>query len=93
MQRIRIIVVAVLAAWVLVCSLSPLRGLFWLSPGEFDVRADSNMKVTEIEPGGIVDGARIRIGDRFGGDISFEDRLYLQYVHNPKPGQVLTLAE
>ena len=33
----------------------------------------------------------LRIGDRIDGAISFENRLYLEYVRNPAPGQVLVL--
>ncbi len=84
-------VVALLTAWAAYFSLAPLHGLFWLTPGEFDVTADSSLRVTEVDSGGAAERAGIRVGDRFAPTTSFENRLYLQYVRNPKPGQTIAL--
>ena len=84
-------VVVLLTVWAAYFSLGPLHGLFWLTPGEFDVRADSSMRVTEVDSGGAAERAGIRVGDRFAPTTSFENRLYLQYVRNPKPGQTIAL--
>jgi hypothetical protein len=90
-MKMRIAAVAILGAWALFCSLSPLHGLFWLTPGYFGVTTDSSMAVTEVDPGSGAEWAGLRVGDRLSDATSFEDRLYTQYVRNPKPGQVLTV--
>ncbi len=83
----RLVVVAVLAAWVVFFGLAPLHGLFWLHPGDFGMTTDSNMTVLDVDRGGGADRAGIQVGDRFAGATSFENRLYFQNVHNPFPGQ------
>ena len=89
-MKTRIAVVASLGVWALFCSLSPLHGLFWLYPGGFGVTTDSSLVVTDVYSSGGAERAGIHLGDRFDPATSFENRLYLQGVRNPKPGQVLT---
>ena len=91
MPRLRIAVVAALAAWALFFSLAPLRGLFWLRPGEFPLQTDSSLTVVNVDPGGGAERAGIRVGDRVEGPDSLEDRLYFQALRYPAPGQSFAL--
>jgi hypothetical protein len=88
MGRMRIAAVAILAAWALFFSLAPLRGSFWLRPGQTPFRTDSTLTVVDVDPGGPAARAGIRFGDRVEGPPSFEDRLYLQGLRNPGPRQL-----
>jgi hypothetical protein len=91
MPPIGISAVILLSAFILFFSVAPMRGLFWLHPGDFGVTADSSLRVTEVDSPGPAYRAGIRVGDRFGTATSFEKRLYLQSVRNPAPGQLLEL--
>ena len=87
--QLRIVVVAILAAWAVLFSMEPIRGLFWSIPGDFQVATDSSLTVTDVYPGSAAARAGIRLGDRFAATTSFENRLYLQDILSPKPGQTL----
>ena len=89
MARMRIGLVAILAAWAVFFSVDPIRGLFWSSPGDFQVTTDSSLTVNDVDAGSAAARAGIRIGDRFAATTSFENRLYLQAIRNPHPGQIL----
>lgn len=89
MARMRIGLVAILAAWAVFFSVDPIRGLFWSSPGDFQVTTDSSLTVNVVDAGSAAARAGIRIGDRFAATTSFENRLYLQAIRNPHPGQIL----
>ncbi|MGB6519760.1 MAG: hypothetical protein WBE79_14785 [Candidatus Cybelea sp.] len=91
MRPLRIAVAALLAACSLWFSLAPIRGLFWLHPGDFGVAADSSMQVIGLDSPGPAYDAGLRVGDRLEAATPFEKRLYLQQVRNPAPGQLLTL--
>ena len=91
MRPIGISAVILLATCVLWFSLAPLRGLFWLHPGDFGVVTDSSLRVTDIDSPGPAYGAGIRVGDRFDTTTSFEKRLDPESVRNPAPGQRVTL--
>lgn len=91
MRAIRISVVALLAGCSLWFTVAPLRGLFWLHPGSFGCTADSGMRVIDVDSPGPAKRAGIRVGDRFDAATSFENRLYLQGVRNPAPGQQVVL--
>ncbi len=81
--------VTVLAGCMLWFTLAPLRGMFWLRPGDFGVTTDSSMRVTDVDSPGAAYDIGARVGDRFEDVNSFESRLYLQRVRNPAPGQRL----
>ena len=89
--QLRIAAVWIFAAWTLCFGLAPLRGLFWLPPGDMGATTDSSLTVTDVDPGGEAQRAGIRLGDRFDAATSFENRLYLQRIHNPRAGQLFTL--
>ncbi len=74
-------------------SFAPLRGVFWLRPGDFGVATDSSLRVVGVDDdaGEPAYRAGIHIGDRFDGVSSFEQRLYLQRVRNPAPAERLAL--
>ncbi len=90
MVRLRIAVVAILAAWALFFSLAPLRGTFWTRPSDRSMQTDSRLTVVDVDPGGPAERAGIRVGDRIEGPVSFEGRLYLQSLRNVGPGQPFT---
>jgi hypothetical protein len=90
-RAIRISVVVLLAASSLWFSLAPLRGLFWLHGASVGVTADSGMHVIDVDPTGPAYRSGLRVGDRLDAATSFENRLYLQNVHNLVPGYPVVL--
>jgi hypothetical protein len=76
-----------LTAWASYFSVQTFRGLLFSPAGDFSLGADSRMTVTDVDPGGEAERLGIRIGDRLDPATSFENRLYLQYVRNPRAGQ------
>ncbi len=81
--------VAILAAWAVLFSVDPIRGLFWSIPGDFQVTTDSSLTVTDVDAGSAAARAGIRVGDRFAATTSLENRLYLQAIRAPRPGQTI----
>jgi hypothetical protein len=92
MNRWSIGLVLALAAWSLFFSFTPLRGLFWISPGALRFLTDSGLTVVDVERDSPASRAGIHIGDRFDASTtSFEDRLILEGLRNPWRGQTFNL--
>ena len=91
MTGVRIAIVVILAALVVFFSLMPIRAIFWLHPDYNSLTTDSSLRVVDVDAGGPAERAGIRVGDRVEAPTSLEDRLYLQDLRLPRPGQSLTV--